>query len=277
MNLAATRNTRRHVQELKDYKGPVALEKEFMQTRRQLRAKGLRDVGASTVAPKDTDRGRGPATAATPASYTQTVSRKFHKYRHSGTYVRLHVVTAAAGVVSWLAVVVTEHPCQRCRRRASLMDPACLRGLAVWRRTRWRAVASSPRSTPTPTTLPVSTSCVFATCPNKHCHVLPFAVSSCHSARQQAAAEGCAAELGFTTLRCKCQHIVGEPKGQHSTALSVARTHINRAAMACWKLTREGVGCQLQIEWKPDNKEGCVRRHSDTRRSGVVIACTRSG
>ena len=265
MNLAATRNTRRHVQELKDYKGPVALEKEFMQTRRKLRAKGLRDVGASTVAPKDTDRGRGPATAATPASYTQTVSRKFHKYRHSGTYVRLHVVTAAAGVVSWLAVVVTEHPCQRCRRRASLMDPACLRGLAVWRRTRWRAVASSPRSTPTPTTLPVSTSCVFATCPNK---TLPCVTVRC---------EGCAAELGFTTLRCECQHIVGEPKGQHSTALSVARTHINRAAMAGWKLTREGVGCQLQIEWKPDNKEGCVRRHSDTRRSGVVIACTRSG
>lgn len=112
VNLAATRNTRRHVQELKDYKGPVALEKEFMQTRRKLRAKGLRDVGASTVAPKDTDRGRGPATAATPASYTQTVSRKFHKYRHSGTYEESKF--DGPGVFAWSCCMASDKMARGC-------------------------------------------------------------------------------------------------------------------------------------------------------------------
>lgn len=109
---AAMRNSRRHLSELKDYKDPVTLEREFLSTTRQLRAKGLSDSQATSASKvPETDAGSGGTNR--PISYTQTVSRKFHKYHHSGAYVScwrprcalcLCITCPAAERRAWLTV-----------------------------------------------------------------------------------------------------------------------------------------------------------------------------
>lgn len=85
LRATAKTNSRSKQADLKDYKDPVTLEREYLEKARTLRASGIRSAGKAIAKAPEPETTSANSRSV---SYTQSVSRKFHKYHHSGKYER---------------------------------------------------------------------------------------------------------------------------------------------------------------------------------------------